>query len=85
MGQSCLISPDGGNDAAVYGVLAWLEGVRISQGTADYAAGAAQKKMIRAAYTRGFRTRTRIALTSDIRHKWDLGVQIGELLSHPGF
>ena len=60
-----------------------LEGVRISQGTADYAAGAAQKKMIRAAYTRlwGFRTRTRIALTSDIRHKWDLGVQIGELLS----
>jgi hypothetical protein len=35
------------------------------------------KKMIRAAYTRlwGFRTRTRIALTSDSRQLWFLIVQ----------
>jgi hypothetical protein len=71
MGQSCLISPDGGNDAAVYGVLAWLEGVRISQGTADYAAGAAQKKDDPGrVHFWGFLTRTRIALTSHIRQGW---------------
>ena len=43
MGQ-CLISPDGENDATVTEFWPGLEEVRISQGTADYAAGAAQKK-----------------------------------------